>query len=448
MQADVKEDPDGGSGFHKLSASRKRLHIFYLLNDVLHHAKYHSHNASLFSTFSHALQPFLVDLIQSTASDSKAKIRNRLTELLSLWQEEKYYPADYVTELSAALDPKQATGLSKASSAVAREFGATKERKELPFIMPSTHGDPSAPYFDLPAGNLMPHILPNSSAAIRPDEVRALQFVAGPADDGLVHALKDFLREVDSIDDSTQADVSAIVTDIDELGQISYQDENGDVVGGDTYYGWSRTFCEKMKKRRDGDNDRETRARSYSSSRSLSRSRSRSPRKRRRYSDSTSSRSASRSRSRRSRDGRRAESLRRRSSGDDRRRSRSRSYSPSQSHALPAAPLPRTNSHPAGGFASQFPPTMMTQTNSPPFHGLPNQIPFQPPLGPGGLPLPPPPPPPPPPNYSGPWPPNINFPPSLPFPAPPLHQGGTFPPRRGPPGSTQNWPPTNWKGKS
>lgn len=303
------------------------------------------------------------------------------------------------------------------------------------------------PYFDLPAGNLMPHIMPNSSAAIRPDQVRALQFVAGPADDGLVHAVKDFLKEVNDIDDSAQADVSAIVTDIDELGQTSYQDEDGDVVYSDTYYGWSRTFCEKMKKRRDGDNGRETRARSYSSSRSLSRSRSRSPRKRRRYSDSISSRSASRSRSRRSRDGRRAESSRRRVSGDHRKRSRPRSYSPDQSHALPAPPLTRGNSHPAGGVASQFPPTMITQTNGPPFHGLPNQIPFPPALGPGGLPFPPPPPPPPP-NYAGPWPPNTNFPHGLPFPAPPLHQSGILPPRPGPPGPNQNWPPAHWQGKS
>ena len=367
-------------------------------------------------------------------------------ELLSLWQEEKYYPADYVAELSASLDPKQAIALSKASSAEARERRATKEFKELPFIMPSTHGDPSTPYFDLPAGNLMPHILPNASAAIRPDQVRALQFVTGPADDGLVHALKDFLKEVDNMDDSAQADASAMVTDIDELGQISYQDENGDVAGGDSYYGWSRTFCEKMKKRRDGYNGRETQARSYSSSRSLSRSRSRSPRKRRRYSDSIGSRSTSRSMSGRSLDDRRAESLRRRSSGDHRKRSRSRSYSPDQSHAMPVPPLPRSNSHPSGGFSSQFSPTMITQNNSPPFHALSNQISFQPPLGPRGLPLPPPPPPPP--NYSGPWPPNINFPPGLPFPAPPINQGAGFPTLPGPPGPSQNWPPANWQGKS
>jgi hypothetical protein len=445
FQQDDKRERNGRSEASKPSASRKRLHIFYLLNDLLHHAKYHCQSMSLFSTLSGSLQPFLVDLVQSTALDCKAKVRNRLLELFGIWNEEKYYPADYIIELKAAMDPTQNTRSSKTRSADTKAPEPPKEAKELPFIMPSTHGDQSVPYFDLPAGNLMPHIMPNSSAAIRPDQVRALQFVPGPADDRLVHALKNFLKEVDNMNDSAQADVSATVTDIDDLGQVSYQDENGDVVGGDTYYGWSRAFCEKMKKRREADNSRGSRARSYSPSRSPSRSRSRSPRKKRRYSDSIGSRSASRSRSSRSRgprNSRRDVSSPRLSSRDHRKRSRSRSYSPSQSVPLPAPPLLQTDFHPHAGFTPQFPPTTITQKHPTSFQALPNQIPFQPPLGPGGLPLPPPPP-----NYSGPWPPNINFPTGLPIPAAPIQQGSKFPPRTGPSGPNQKWPHPNWQGK-
>jgi hypothetical protein len=438
LPQDVKLEPDKRTEASRPSASRKRLHIFYLLNDLLHHAKQHSQNALLFSILSGSLQPFLVDLIQSTASDCKPKVRDRLFELLSLWKEEKYYPTDYITELRAALGTTQSSGISKVPSADIRAPEPSKDGKELPFVMPSTHGDPSVPYFDLPAGNLMPHIMPNSSAAIRPDQVRALQFVPGPADDGLVHALKDFLKDADNINNTAQPDVSAIVTEIDDLGQVCYQDENGDVIGGDTYYGWSRAFCEKMKKRKEGGSSRETRARSYSSSRSPSRSRSRSPRKRRRYSDSIRSSSASHSssdRSRGPRNSRRDDSLPRRTSRDQRKKSRSRSYSPNQSLPLPAPRLPQTDSHLRRGFASKLPPATIAQNLPPSFHMLPNQIAFQPPLGPGGLPLPPPPPP----NYSGPWPPYMNFPPGLPFSAPPLQQGSIFPPRPGPPGPTQNW---------
>jgi hypothetical protein len=372
-----------------------------------------------------------------------------MSELLGLWKEEKYYPSDYIIKLREALDTVPGSSNSKVLSTNIKTPEPAPKVKELSFVMPSTHGDPSMPYFDLPAGNLMPHIIPNSSVAITPDQVRVLQFVPGPADDGLVHALKDFLKEVENISNSAHSDEGAIVRDIDDLGQVSYQDDNGEIVDGDTYYGWSRTFCEKMKKRRQDGGSRQGRARSYSSdrssSRSRSRSRSRSPRKRRRYSDSISSRSASRSRSSRSRsprDGRRNGSYRRRTSHDHGQQSTSRSYSPEQPNPLPAAPLSQANSQ--RGFASQPSPSTIAQNQSPPFNIPPNQIPFQPHLGPGGLPLPPPPPP----NYSGPWPPNISFPPGLPFPAPPLQQAGTFPPRSGPPRSNPNWSSGNWRGPS
>lgn len=440
----MRREGNGNRETRNPSASRRRLHIFYLLNDLLHHAKYHSQQASVFATFSQALQPFLVDIVEHTASDCRPRVRSRLSQLFSFWREEEYYPADFVAELRAALDPTQSTGISKAASAGAKAPELAKYGKELPFVMPSTHGDPSIPYFDLPAGNLMPHIMANSSAPIRPDEVRALQFAPGPADDSLVHALKDFLREVDEIDDSVQRDTSAAVTDIDELGQISYQDENGDIVGGDTYYGWSRAFCEKMKRRREGGDRRDTRARSYTSSRSPSRSLSRSPRKRRRYSDSTSSRSASRSRSPQSRNTRPNESSTWRTSRDDMKPSRSRSYSPRQSFPVPEPPLHPTHSQPGRGFSTQFPQTAV-QNITPTFPMVSPEVPFPTPLGPGRLPFPPPPPPP---NYSGPWPTNVNFPPGLPFPATPIHPGSTIPPRSGPPGRGQSWNPTNWHRKS
>ena len=434
---DAKRDLDSRTETCNPSASRKKLHIFYLLSDLLHHAKYHSQNASLFLTFSGSLQPFLVDLVQATAADCKVKVRTRMLEVLGLWENNEYYAADYTFRLKEGLETTEGSESSRAPTAELKILEPETDVKEAPFIMPCTHGDPSVPYFDLPAGNLMPHIMPNSSVAIRPDQVRALQFVPGPADDGLVHALKDFLKEVGKITDSAKSDELAIITDVDDLGQVSYQDENGALFGGDTYYGWSRSFCEKMKRRREGESSRERRARSYSSSRSPSRSRSRSPRKRRRYSDSINSRSTSRSRSdqsHRPRHGQREESLTRHAFRAYRKQSRSRSRSLQQSDPLGAPRLPRTSSRPRGWFPSQLPAPPSAQTHPPPFHMLPNQITFQAPLGPGGVPLPPPPPP----NYSGPWPPNMNFPPGLSFPVLPTQQANSFTPRSGPPGPTQN----------
>ena len=427
LQQDVKQESNDLVRSSTSRIARKRLHILYLLNDLLHHTKYHEQNASLFSSVSGSLQSFIADVVQSTALAGREKVHRRLNELLDIWTKEKYYGKAYVDKLreTIATTPNAEEVSAPATTTTAPRV-SSKATKDLPFVMPATHGDTSTPFFDLPAGNLMPHIMPNSSAAIRPDQVRALQFVAGPAEQSLVHALKEFLNEVDRIDSLRPMDDEGSFADIDELGQIWYRDENGDIVTGDSYYGWSRTFCERMKKRRDGDDeDRPLRARSYSSSRSPSRT----PRKRRRYSDSTSSRSDSRSRSNRARGNREdrdrqgdASPLRRTSHGR-RPRSQSSSYSPQLPTAVPAQPSLLQNPRQTG-FAPSLPPPIPHHPSTS-FNMLPNHLPSQPTLSPNGLPFPPPPPP----NFAGSWPPpTMNFPTGMPFPPPPP----AFP------------PPNNW----
>ncbi|KAK5262766.1 hypothetical protein LTR96_011742, partial [Exophiala xenobiotica] len=66
---------------------------------------------------------------------------------------------------------------------------------------------------------------------------------SGPADESLVNALKDFLHDVKGLDKTVAyLEDKGVNPEIDEMGQISYRDEAGDVVG-DTYYGWSRSLC-------------------------------------------------------------------------------------------------------------------------------------------------------------------------------------------------------------
>lgn len=423
LQQDVKRESLGPGASFRTTVARKRLHILYLLNDLLHHTKYHGQNSSPFSTFSASLQPFIVDLVQSAASSHTRRVRNRLHELLNVWEEQAFYSKDYVHKLREAASATSGQEVPKDESAETKPSVLSIGTKDIPFVMPATHGDLAMPYYDLPAGNLMPHIMPNSSAAIRPDQVRALQFVAGPADKGLVRAVEDFMKEVDQFDSTGQGDDEGIIAETDDLGQVSYRDGSGEGVDGKSYYGWSHAFCEKMKKRRNGeDEDEPTRGRGYS----LSRSPSRSPRKRRRHSESTSSRSNSRSRSPRPRGQNesaqpfRGDKQAQQFSNDRRQRSRSSSYSPHVPISVPSAP-PLYNGFRQSDYVTHSDSPPMQQHPSVPLN-MPPQVPFQPPIGPNGLPLPPPPPPP---NYTGPWPPpNLSFPIGLPFPPQP-----SFPPR-------------------
>ncbi|KAJ5831995.1 hypothetical protein N7474_000306 [Penicillium riverlandense] len=396
----------------KPSAKRRRLHILYLLNDLLHHSKYHLDTMATFSTVSGTLQPYLVDLVgHAAAYDRKKHPRHhrRLDDLLDIWSEHGYFSSDYVQKLrvvvqnSASSEAPPSYSEDRAGDTIPKPPG-----KDAPFVMPSTHGDPSTPYYDLPAGNLIPHIIPNSAIPLRPESIKPLQFLAGPADATLIHALKDFLEDVDRIygtDDLAKEDGEE---DIDELGQAVLRDEiTGDIIDGETYYGWSRTFCQQMKKTHDD-----------SRSRSGSLSGTRNNHKRRRYSDSSvSNRSDSRSRSRSRRD-----QTRRRY--DSRSRSRESSYSPREP-SPPRFPPPHQPSHPTiHGHPPPPPPHSGFPPPPPNFHGTW--------------------PPPPPPHMPGmPYPPgmNMNMNPGVYPPFPPHHSMPMAPGQPLPPGQSHFPPP-------
>lgn len=441
--------PDGR---RESSPKRRCLHILYLLNDVLHHTKYHMETNSAFATLSGSLQPFIVDLLGAAASfdrEKNPKHYRRLDDLMSIWETHGYYAADYVGKLREVVkNAALATAVKAAVGSAGEDAGSVEKTAalEAPFMMPPSHGDSSTPYYDLPAGNFLPHIVPNSPVPLRPESIKPLQFLTGPADKKLVAALKLFLEDVDRIYSSEEApSCENGFVDIDDLGQTVIRDQTtGEIVDGETYYGWSRAFCAQMKKRNAKDSSRRSRSQTRSRSRSRSRrSRSSSPYKRRRYSDSSdsrrsSSRSRTRSLSRRPARRRRYESTSRSRSVSTRRSrlSREKSYSPRPptpppppippKHQMPPAPLfyvPQTSLQiPSNNGSAQFNPLGM--------------VPF------------PPPPPPPPPNYHGPWPPPpppmppANMTPSLnsfpynaafgpagaPMPQQPLQQGLGHPP--------------------
>lgn len=293
------------------SAKRKCLSLLYLVNDLLHHAKIHSNDASLSSK----LQPQLVGLFNRAASFRSApKHQRKLQSLLDIWEERQYYSAEYIDKLREATRLASEGGEYSEASRQIDHNGAvdivTKSSRTLPFLMPATHGDQGMPWYDLPAANLMPHIIPNSTRPINPELVKPLQFIAGPADETLANAVRIFLREVADIFGAAQNqdDDHETLWDIDELGQAIYRDEmSGEIMNGEGYYGWSKTFCEKMKRRQKRDDflgslgykGGDFRARSTSRTRSRSRTSggSSQPYKRRRYRDSEEDRSRSRGRS-------------------------------------------------------------------------------------------------------------------------------------------------------
>lgn len=320
----------------KTSVKRKRLHMLYLLNDLFHHTKYHLSSGDAFSTLSASLQPHLAELLSYAAAydrEKHPKHHRRLSEVLDIWQENGYFESEYFDKLRDVVASAAVSGpVQVSTSADAESTQPERKPRDGPYVMPPIHGDPATPYYDLPAGNMVPHIIPNSTVPLRPEMMKPLQFMAGPADEKLVQAMKVFFTDVDRIYEPGALESSDGIVDIDELGQPVVRDEiTGDILEGETYYGWSRSFCQQMKKRN-----------VPSQSRSRSGSRSRSPP--RRYSSaSDDSRYRSRSRTR-SRSPSPSRSRQKRYTPSPS-RSRSRSYSPAPAQPQHAYTYPQQQHH-------------------------------------------------------------------------------------------------------
>lgn len=409
------------------SIKRKRLHLLYLINDILYHTKYRVNDASICSK----VQPILMSLFGCAASFKDCpKQQHKISELLFLWEENGYYSNDYIDKLREAVKNASELGVhTDVPLGAGNQDHITRTTKSAPFVMPAMHGDSTTPWFDLPAGNLMPHIIPNSTRPINPERIKPLQFVAGPADEGLILAVKGLLDDVQKIFGGEADQDEKVAWDIDELGQPIILDEiTGDVLEGEGYYGWSRTFCEKMKRRRKGDNipgsdeSRDRRSRSGSSEPSG---------KRRRYSQSEDGSSPV---------GHRSLRARRYSSSRSVSRSRSRSRNRSFSRSPQGSPRDSKRLESVGGPEAGSGTQEYT-------YGLPQKMPGQinqsvsfangvpPPPSPSQIP-----------GYNTPQNAPYPMPYSLPYNSPDQPQYGTWPPPPPPPAPFQpfgnnQWPP-------
>jgi CID domain len=372
-----------------LADERAQLHILYLLSDILHWQKYHRSDTGTYKALAQDSGPWIHNLFAASLGNNEQpsrKYESRILRLLQLWAEESYFSTSVLQQLREATQGESSAKQDTSRYSVHSNGRVPPpEGKDAPWIIPEMHGDPSTPYYDLPAANMIPLITPNSSRPIDSRRMKALKLYAGPADKKLMSLVQDLIREVDRIYDGPAGqDDNYAVPDVDLMGQPIILDELGERVESDTYYGWSRAFCENMHKKMHGNGQNPSRSRSDSgNSRDRSRSHSRSPRKRQR-SLSSDSRSRSRSHVRR-----RPAYSSSRSPSRSRYRHRSTSPRPARSRSPDTRNLPKQPAYQAPPPQQAIPPLPV-------------------PLGHDGMPIPPPRPP----GWTGPWPPP---PPPLPF---------------------------------
>ena len=247
-----------GSNPHDSNLRPRQLPVPYLINDWLHHIKYHLQDQGILSIVIASLYPFLGPLLFQGAlfRGKGTQYEARVEELVELWERHAYFSKE---ELNEVRQRATATHKAKISGSHPEPPDNRLEGKFQPkqtglaYQLPAFHGDHSVPYYDLPAATLMPHIIPNVVMPLNPSHVKPIECAPGPPDERLAKALEHFMTEVDTIYGMQFVDESTKI-DYDEFGQISYGPGHDEEEEG--YYGWSRPFCEKMhRKRRNADLD-------------------------------------------------------------------------------------------------------------------------------------------------------------------------------------------------
>lgn len=230
---------------------RKRIHILYLIHDLIHHTKLRGGDGKLAAAF----EPYIPTLFSVTAQEKGRKHADKIDRLIEIWTSKSYYPSAFLNRLQDAVKDVRlqgARGLAPTGNdeeARGKEGERDEEKKERPYDMPSTHGDYSTAWYDLPAANLMQHIIPNSTKPIKGTQVEPLRFTPGSAEPDVAAAVKALIDGSHRMwGESEEGEEEKY--DLDSLGQHIVKDELGNRKIEETYYGWSDEFARKMARKK------------------------------------------------------------------------------------------------------------------------------------------------------------------------------------------------------
>ncbi|KAK3370196.1 hypothetical protein B0H63DRAFT_564414, partial [Podospora didyma] len=214
------------------SAKRRRVHMLYILNDILHNLL----NATTRKSFAQKLEPTLPSLIKSASSFlNSPKHSQKIQDLILHWKEEGFFDDAVITQLRAALSSSTSPG--DPGLAPPSIIPAANPTRVVHNVLPPVHGDASMRWYDLPAGTWLRAIQRGSTRPMNPSDIAPIPMARGTADPRLVEAVTRLIGEVEKMYGN---DVNNPPGDIDRMGEFS----------GETYYGWSPEFCEKMRHKR------------------------------------------------------------------------------------------------------------------------------------------------------------------------------------------------------
>ena len=229
------------------SSQRQCIHILYMLHDVLHDLQRHQSAAQNALELAQTVQPCLKALVRlASAADYSSDVHtSKLFELFALWRVEQYLEPNALLELQEIAQHSE-NAVRVIDNAQAESD--TDPSPTTPLLMPASHGDAFMPFHDLPAATMIPYIIPNSAQPLDPHLIKPLHLVPGLATKAMSQHLRDLLAEGERMYSADSPSTTRVNSDIDPLGQFVEVDRTEVLESKvDSYYGWSRQFCQMMK---------------------------------------------------------------------------------------------------------------------------------------------------------------------------------------------------------
>jgi hypothetical protein len=235
----------------------KRLHILYLVHDLLvyihYHESHHGDHQDLKEQLYHEIG-VLAELAACGCDGNAARTYPMILDLLSLWEQSRIVPSTQIEQLRARVVQADGAGWTSTLSKLAKaeESRVDFDRKQADdgakWVLPQRHGvidDPTAPWHELPAANGLylrrKHGYPLRASAI-PAGGLPIRNGGAEADPELKRDVLNLYNEVlRCYDKYTNPDE---VQDVDALGNIIWKDPERPTRN---YWGFTLDGIERKK---------------------------------------------------------------------------------------------------------------------------------------------------------------------------------------------------------
>ncbi|ODA79165.1 hypothetical protein RJ55_04757 [Drechmeria coniospora] len=202
------------------SVKKRRLHILYIVNDVLHHVVVRQGNRA----FGIAWSAQLPAMITAAAFfDNCPRHLAKVNDLIALWAEKDYLPAGILDRLRSAF---RSASNKSSGFPLHPSDGPPPPANDGAHTRSAFHGYASVPWHGQPAASWLPQLAWGATMPVRPQAICRLELELARGNDEYVEDLEESVRSAsDHLQRREASDLSRATTGAlgDPVISISYQ---------------------------------------------------------------------------------------------------------------------------------------------------------------------------------------------------------------------------------